>query len=306
MSGYKADISGLFKKLVQKVDDISLTPGPVGPAGAPGTNGKDGAAAGFGDVTATVDNKYLATPTVSVSTTGPNTAKQFSFAFSGLRGPTGPKGDTGNKGDTGPTGTPGKDGAAAGFGTVTASVDGTYLTTPTVTVTPAGPNTAKQFTFDFKGLRGPTGPVGPQGATGAVGPQGATGAVGPTGPTGPVGPAGGVGPIGPKGETGPTGPTGPAGAKGSDASIKVITMKITTAAQWTEANSVYTATFTDTNVKSTHNPIVDVVPDANYETAEKELTEWAKIWKIETFDGSIKVYASESISIDLNIILALV
>ena len=59
-----------------------------GNPGQDGTDGQDGAAAGFGTVAATVDNT-VGTPAVSVTESGPNTAKNFSFAFTGLKGETG-------------------------------------------------------------------------------------------------------------------------------------------------------------------------------------------------------------------------
>ena len=59
-----------------------------GNPGVDGTDGQDGAAAGFGTVAATVDNT-IGTPAVSVSASGPDTAKNFTFAFTGLKGATG-------------------------------------------------------------------------------------------------------------------------------------------------------------------------------------------------------------------------
>ena len=56
-----------------------------GPAGQNGTNGQDGAAAGFGTPTATVDAN-VGTPSVTVTASGPDTAKVFAFAFSNLKG----------------------------------------------------------------------------------------------------------------------------------------------------------------------------------------------------------------------------
>ena len=53
----------------------------------------------------------------------------------------------------------GTTGAAAGFGTPTASVD-SNVGTPSVTVTASGSNTAKVFNFTFKNLKGDTGPAG--------------------------------------------------------------------------------------------------------------------------------------------------
>lgn len=123
--------------------------------------GEPGAAAGFGEVSATVDDT-TGTPSVDVQTSGPDTAKVISFAFSGLKGSTGDKGDTG---DTGPQGAPG---AAAGFGTPTATVDDN-VGTPGVTVTASGPDTAKVFAFQFVNLKGETGDQGVQGVKGDPG-----------------------------------------------------------------------------------------------------------------------------------------
>ncbi len=103
-----------------------------------------------------------------------------------------------SQGPTGATGPQGPAGAAAGFGTPTATVDAN-VGTPSVTVTASGSNTAKVFSFAFKNLKGATG------ATGATGAKGATGATGPQGPTGATG---ATGPQGPKGDTGPRGPAG--------------------------------------------------------------------------------------------------
>ena len=87
-----------------------------------------------------------------------------------LQGPQGPKGD---KGDTGEAGPAGADGAAAGFGTPTATAAQLASTAaPTVTVTASGDDTAKVFSFSF-GI--PKGEKGDTGETGATGPQGAAG-----------------------------------------------------------------------------------------------------------------------------------
>ena len=53
-----------------------------------GSDGMDGLSAGFGNVTATVSNT-TGTPNVTVTASGPDTAKNFSFAFSGLKGESG-------------------------------------------------------------------------------------------------------------------------------------------------------------------------------------------------------------------------
>ena len=59
--------------------------GPIGETGPAGTDGRDGAPAGFGEIVATVDNS-TGTPNVTVTTSGTNEAKNFTFAFTGLKG----------------------------------------------------------------------------------------------------------------------------------------------------------------------------------------------------------------------------
>ena len=74
-------------------------------------------------------------------------------------------------------GAQGPAGAAAGFGTPTATVDAN-TGTPSVTVSASGPNTAKVFSFAFKNLKGAKGDTG---AAGTKGEKGDTGAQGPAG-----------------------------------------------------------------------------------------------------------------------------
>ena len=61
-------------------DGEEENPDPVDIMGPPGT------AAGFGTVTATADNTSSETPSVDVRSSGPDTARNFTFAFSGLKG----------------------------------------------------------------------------------------------------------------------------------------------------------------------------------------------------------------------------
>lgn len=119
-------------------------------------------------------------------------------------------------------GSGGAPGAAAGFGTPTATVDNT-TGTPSVQVTASGPDTAKIFAFAFSGLKGETGPTGPKGETGATGPQGPQGEKGEKGDTGPQGPAGADGAQGPAGEQGPKGDIGPQGPQGPEGPAYTLT-----------------------------------------------------------------------------------
>lgn len=122
--------------------------------GEQGEQGEPGAAAGFGQATATVD-ETTGTPSVDVTTSGPDTAKVFNFAFSGLKGETGAKGDTGDKGDTGATGPQG------------------------VSVTDAEINESGRLIITLSAgepidAGNAVGPVGAKGDTGATGPEGAS------------------------------------------------------------------------------------------------------------------------------------
>ena len=135
--------------------------GEKGDTGDTGPQGIPGVAAGFGEATATVDSN-VGTPGVTVDTSGPDTAKVFSFEFTNLKG---------EKGDQGDQGIPG---VAAGFGEATATVDNS-VGTPGVTVQTSGPDTAKVFAFAFtnlKGEKGDTGDTGPQGIQGIQGEPG--------------------------------------------------------------------------------------------------------------------------------------
>lgn len=171
------------------------TPGPEGPQGKPGEN------AGFGEITATVDNT-TGDPNVIVETSGDNTAKNIQFNFTGLKGADGEPGLAAGFGDitaevddstekpnvkvevsgdntdknmhfkfTGIKGQRGDDGASAGFGEITATIDD-GVGKPAVEVTTSGTNESLNINLAFsnlRGLQGEVGPAGPQGPKGADG-----------------------------------------------------------------------------------------------------------------------------------------
>lgn len=158
------DTAKVFQFKFQNIQGEKGDPGTHGP---PGQDGAPGAAAGFGTPVVTVDSTS-GTPSATVQASGPDTAKVFTFAFSGLKGTPGADGSPGEKGEQGDPGTPGAKGdpgdpgAAAGFGTVSATVDDTSGT-PNVEVETDGPDTAKNITFTFTGLKGQKGDKGDTG-----------------------------------------------------------------------------------------------------------------------------------------------
>lgn len=206
--------------------------GPQGETGEQGPQGETGAAAGFGTISVQVDGT-TGTPSVEVETDGPDTAKNISFSFSGLKGetgeqgPEGPQGPKGQPGETGPQGPKGDTGTGL-------DIKGTYADLEALSAGVQEPQQGDMYNvgaaapytiYMWDTTNDPPGWVsqgqlqGPKGDTGEPGPQGPkgdTGAQGPKGDPGEQGPAGPEGPQGPAGEDGAPGPQGPAGADGQD------------------------------------------------------------------------------------------
>lgn len=123
--------------------------GPQGPKGDDGATGQPGTAA-----TVTVGTVTTGDAGTSASVTNSGTSTNAILNFTIPRGAIGPSGTDGAQG---PQGNPGADGAAAGFGTVQATVDAN-VGTPSVEVSASGPNTAKNLTFAFHNIKGDKGP----------------------------------------------------------------------------------------------------------------------------------------------------
>ena len=166
--------------------------GPQGQKGDTGDQGPAGAAAGFGTPSATVDSG-IGTPSVEISSSGPNTAKVFSFAFHNLKGE---KGDTGAQGPAGEDGAQGQDGAQGpkgdngGYYTPSVDTSGNLTWTASESGMPGVSGANIKGPKGDKGDTGPQGPQGPKGDTGDQGPEGPQGIQGVQGPVGPEGPQG--------------------------------------------------------------------------------------------------------------------
>ena len=221
--------------------------GDTGPQGAQGPAGEDG---GYytpsvnddGDLSWTASKPDMGT-VQTVNIKGPKGDK----GDTGAQGETGPQGETGAQGEQGPTG------AAAGFGTPTATVDNTSGT-PGVTVSTSGPDTAKVFSFSFTGLKGANGQDGAPGAAGEQGPAGADGgyyspAVDTSGnltwtasKTGMPAVTGAniKGPKGDKGDTGDTGLQGEAGADATINGVNALTISAAGGLSGSQSGSTYT------------------------------------------------------------------
>lgn len=139
-------------------------------------NGTMGAAAGFGTPTASATGIDAGSaPKVTVSATGPDTAKEFSFRFDIPKGATGPTGPVGPVGPTGATGPLGPTGSTWYSGTAVSTQQGNVVVDPDPVGAVVGDfyfnnstaeifryNEQKQWTkiAQVKGPQGPKGDVG--------------------------------------------------------------------------------------------------------------------------------------------------
>ena len=217
-------------------------PGEQGPQGDPGPQGPAGAAAGFGTPTASVDAS-TGTPTVTVQASGPDTAKVFSFQFSGLKGETGPAGEQGPAGKDGAQGPAGADGSPGAQGPAGQDgEDGGYYTPAVDESGNLSWTGSKEGMPPVEGIniRGPQGPAGADGAQGPAGEQGPKGDPGPQGEKGDTGEQGPQGIQGPAGQDGTQGETGPAGQDATINGVNALTLSATGGISGNQSGSTYT------------------------------------------------------------------
>jgi len=78
----------------------------------------------------------------------------------------------------------------------------------------------------------------------------------------------------------------------------------TISTSWTGSSAPFTQDLTVTGILATDVPIVDLVPSATYSTAQSQIRDYAKIYKMEvTAANTIKVYATAQTSVALPISL---
>ena len=75
---------------------------------------------------------------------------------------------------------------------------------------------------------------------------------------------------------------------------------------WNGSSAPYTVDLTLSGIKSTDNPIVDLIVDSTLSTAQSEVENWSYVYKILTNDNGIKLFATEKPTVDLSLQLKVV
>ena len=85
--------------------------------------------------------------------------------------------------------------------------------------------------------------------------------------------------------------------------VQLITKISAGESKWTGTEAPYKQTINIADIKETDYPVVDVVLSEDYKTAMDELSNYAFIYKILTFDGYIEVYSIKPTEVELNIVM---
>ncbi len=79
-----------------------------------------------------------------------------------------------------------------------------------------------------------------------------------------------------------------------------------TSSGWTGSSAPYTVTVSVSGIKSTDNPLIDLITSDTVDTAEEQTINWGYVYKIVTNTDSIQLYAREKPSVDLSLQLKVV
>ena len=84
---------------------------------------------------------------------------------------------------------------------------------------------------------------------------------------------------------------------------KMTILSITLGTSWSNdsSNGYYYQSVSNSNITSSDNPVLDIVPSGTSDNMQAQQTEWAKILKAETYNNGIKFYAKEATTTSLTV-----